>query len=83
MAAKQQHPKAGEVVTIKRGSFTGQEFRIEDWYINLTGKPWRESSLAACIEYSIRTADTTPIDDDVLYGHIDGIGHLVHISEVE
>jgi hypothetical protein len=38
----------------------------------------------AALHYAARAAfSDLPPDDDVLYGHIDGLGHLVHVSEIE
>ena len=37
----------------------------------------------ACLKYAVRSAFAMlPTDDNVLYGKVNGLGHLVHISEV-
>jgi hypothetical protein len=40
----------------------------------------------ACLVYAMRTGCSKifiPTDDEVLYGKINGLGHLVHITELE
>ena len=40
----------------------------------------------ACLVYAMRSAtqdQDIPLDDEVLYGKIGSLGHLVHISEIE
>ena len=69
-------------------NFGGQDFVVEDWWDRLTGTSWMfAQGNPACLVYATRTAFSTipiPDDDEVLYGHTkDGLGHLVHITEIE
>lgn len=65
----------------------GTEYMVEDWWDHLTGKSWGMSDAnPACLIYAIRIATQefpVPPDDEVLYGHIDGFGHLVHMTEID
>jgi hypothetical protein len=75
-----------EGVTDPRGMVVpGAEYRIEDLWIKITGTSWGESQgNPAALQYAMRAAfNDLPLDDDVLYGKIAGIGHLVHVSEIE
>lgn len=88
------HPLAGKTVVLKEGTtdnargmvVEGKEYEIEDWWDKLTGSSWMDADdNIAAIQYAIRRAYNTftvPIDDEVVYGHINGIGHLVHVSEL-
>jgi len=89
------HPQAGKTVKIKPEvkhnqypHFGGSNFRIEDWWDRLSDKSWMDcTGNPACMIYAIRTglSDTpVPTDDEVVYGHReDGLGSLVHVSELE
>lgn len=61
----------------------GREYLVEDWWINASGESWGMSHAPAAWMYAARTIGTTPLDDEVLYGKVDGFGHLVHVSEIE
>jgi hypothetical protein len=62
----------------------GQEYRVEDWWINVAGESWTVSQVPAAYVYAARTAGSAaPLDDAVLYGKVGGFGHLVHVSEIE
>ena len=40
----------------------------------------------ACMVFAMRTGfakEPIPTDDEVLYGKIGGLGHLIHITEIE
>lgn len=84
---KTTSPLAGKTVKIKSscGIYGGKEYRVEDWWLNLTGKSWQiTEGNPACLDYAMRSAlYDLPIDNDVLYGKIDGFGKLIHISEIE
>lgn len=62
----------------------GTEYQVEDWWDRVSGKSWTDSDgNPAALEYAFRAGATNlPIDDEVLYGKIGSLGHLVHISEV-
>lgn len=90
--------KAGEIVKIKQGvghalqgyAMDGMDFVIEDWWQNVAGCSWMEANgNLAALEYAIRIGkngdnNNVPIiSNDVLYGKIDGFGHLFHVNELE
>lgn len=82
-----EHKLAGQTVTIKRGKYAGQEYRVEDYWDRVYGKGWGDSGgNPAAVLYAVRAAtdDTInlPLDDEVLYGKIGAFGHLIHICEL-
>lgn len=78
---------AGKTVTIKNGDLKGKEYRIEDYWDRLSGKSWGLcQGNPACLIYAMRIGlqeFRVPSDDEVLYGKIDGLGHLVHLKEIK
>lgn len=83
---REKSPIAGETVKIKPtvSKLAGQPFTVEDWWENVAGKSWMFcDGNPACLIYAIRSGkDGLPLDDDVLYGKIGGLGYLIHISEL-
>jgi hypothetical protein len=87
------HPLSGQVVTISNGVEDpaqsavkpGAKYKIEDWWDRVSGRRWGEADgNPACLHYAMRAAaNMIPPDDEVLYGKIDGSGHLVHVSEID
>jgi len=85
----------GTIVKIKKDvehphvkNFGGSDFIVEDWWDKLTGESWMNTNgNPACLIYAMRVGmslkDKKPCDDEVVYGKINGMGHLVHISEIE
>lgn len=76
--------------------FDQQSILIEDWWDRVGGKSWMASQgVPGCLVYGLRIgfvqgtvvhmvgSATVPIDDEVLYGKINGLGHLVHIQELQ
>jgi hypothetical protein len=95
MIHKKKSKYAGKEVRIKSGlihpyikNFGGSKILIVDWWDRVSGYSWKlAQGNPACLIYAVRTGFTktpppTP-DDDVLYGKIDHLGYLVHISEIE
>ena len=83
---REKHPLAGKDVKVISGSLKGSTYRVEDWWINVNnGVGWGEAvGNPACLMYAMRSgAEHLPYDDDVLYGKVGGLGHLVHVSELE
>ncbi len=82
------HPLAGKTVFLRCKSdpdhLDGQEFIVEDWWINVAGRSWMScDGNPGCLKYAIRSAMAgLPIDDEVVYGHVGAFGHLVHESEL-
>jgi len=80
---------AGKTVKIKQeaNGIGGREIVIEDYWYNVSGKSWKESNgNPAALNYAMRTAIGSmqiPMDDEVLYGKIGGLGYLVHVNELE
>ena len=62
----------------------GAKYRVENLWTEVYGKSWMISDgNPAAINYAIRVARTPiPNDDNVYYGKIDGLGYLVHESEI-
>lgn len=80
-----KHKLAGKTVKIVKGRLAGNDYRVEDLWININnGVSWGDSvGNPACHQYAIRAAmDGLPPDDDVLYGKIGAFGYLVHESEI-
>lgn len=81
-------PLAGKTINIKQEAnhIGGQQITIEDYWHLVSGKSWKVSNgNPAAINYSMRTslaAFKVPLDDEVLYGKIGGLGYLVHVSEL-
>ncbi|GIF08717.1 hypothetical protein [Actinoplanes siamensis] len=88
IAQRQPSEHAGKTVTIRAdvAHLGGQEYRVEDWWTNITGGSWMDATgNPAALQYAARWACADlPTDNDVLYGKTsDGLGHLVHVSEIE
>lgn len=86
----------GKIFKIKRSIGTGalgrrlggKKFVAEGYWNELTGKSWADSSLTnpAVIEFVSRNLDKyidTEDENKVVYGHIDGYGHLFHEDELK
>ena len=86
----EQHPMAGQTVQIRAGRlftepFYEGDFRLEDWWINISpGKSWMDcNGNPACLNYAIRSGLLgLPFDNQVVYGKIDGLGYLIHVTEI-
>jgi hypothetical protein len=75
----------GAVMPDARGMvIEGAQYHVEDWWDRVSGQSWMSSDgNPAAMQYAIRSGmGGGRIDDEVLYGKIDGFGHLVHISEI-
>lgn len=78
--------RAGVVDPLQHMVVGGADYQVEDWWLNIARKSWEYChGNPAAIQYALRIgmSPSVPIDDEVLYGKIDGVGHLVHISEIE
>lgn len=85
------HPLAGTTVKLSRDIHTnppckaGDEFRVEDWVDRVYGHSWKVANgNPAAMIYGVRGGlhDKLPLDDEVLYGKVGALGHLVHVSEI-
>lgn len=87
------HPRAGQTVRLKDGTqdvvqgavIGGATYRVEDWWDRIGGGSWMFSNgNPAAINYALRAAtNDLPMDDEVVYGKIGFLGHIVHTSEIE
>lgn len=86
----ERYKHAGKTLKIKSAfkEIDGQEFIAEDYWINIYPyESWQYSARhgnPAAIIYLARIMDDWRIlvDDYVIYGKIDGMGHLVHETEL-
>lgn len=87
------HPLAGQTVKLNATAsdptqgcvVEGALYRIEDWWDRVAGRSWTVcDGNPACLQYAMRTglSGNSHLDDEVVYGKIDGLGHLVHVSEL-
>jgi hypothetical protein len=83
------HPLAGKLVVVHPvapwdGLVNDAEYRVQDWWLSVRGESWMwAQGNPACRQYAMRAvAGGLPIDDDVVYGKIGGLGYLVHVSEL-
>ena len=85
---REKHPLTGKTVILNckpdPHKLNGQEFIVEDWWENVSGKSWMVcNGNPVCLEYAMRSAFANlPTDNEVLYGKISTHGHLVHVSEI-
>lgn len=83
MAAIHAGPFEGAGQTFE---WKGHVFVAEDWWDRVYGKSWAWSQgVPAAQSYAMRYADIDagiPTDDEVVYGHVEQICHLVHVSEL-
>ena len=89
MVHNDSHPMAGKTVALKCKSGeweVGQEYRVEDWWDKISGSSWMfAQGNPACLKYAMRSGfakPPLPTDDEVVYGKIGGLGHLIHVSEL-
>ena len=85
------HPQAGKIVRLHTNdapdanyNLDGAEYRIEDYWQNVAGMSWMVAQgNPACLIYAMRAGfNGLPIDNEVVYGKVGGLGHLVHTSEL-
>ncbi|MCK9434793.1 MAG: hypothetical protein M0R32_08270 [Candidatus Cloacimonetes bacterium] len=86
------HAFAGSTAKIKPGikhpqfeDFGGSEFHLEDWWDRVSGESWMFcDGNMACMIYGMRSGMAhLPTDNEVVYGKVGGLGHLLHISELD
>lgn len=94
MIHEETSPLAENVVRIKKHvthpqqpNFGGSEYRIEDWWDRVGDGSWMDAiGNPACLVYAMRVGlsdNKIPLDNEVLYGKVGNLGHLVHVSEIE
>lgn len=83
-------PLAGQTVRINfQGGAPGlnpgqHEFHVEDYWDRVSGGSWMyaDGNFAA-MGYGMRSGVVgLPLDNEVLYGKVGGLGYIVHVSEV-
>lgn len=88
-----RHELAGKTVHVKtrlplysqnNDPDTAVPLWIEDWWDRVAGRSWMDGvGNPACLHYAARNGFAgLPLDDQVVYGHAGGFGHLVHTSEI-
>lgn len=92
MMHTERHPLAGKLVTLNaevdKGArselSSGMLYRVEDWWDRVSGGSWMNAKgNPACLKYAMRSAMSgLPLDNEVVYGKIDGLGHLIHATEL-
>jgi hypothetical protein len=79
---------AGKTVRLRpdAAELGGQQAEVVDWYERLgDGVSWRDNPGDPRAEnYRLRHAlGGLPDDDDVLFARVDGMGQLIHLTEIE
>lgn len=89
LAGKTVKTKSGVGHGMQRYDLSGMDFVVEDWCENVLGYSWMNANgNPAALEYAMRTGifgknNNVPISNDVVYGKINGLGHLFHVNELE
>jgi hypothetical protein len=91
MVHENSHKLSGKTVKLKniinhpQYDLNGADYIIEDWQDRVMGQSWMFcSENPVCLIYAMRSAfSDLPTDDNVLYGKVNGLGHIIHISEIE
>lgn len=88
----ERHPLAGKTVKIRQSAthnqdpeFGGSDFHVEDWADKVINCSWMDArGNPAALIYAMRSAtNDLPCNDNVVYGKTDnGLGHLVHVTEL-
>ena len=75
------HPMRGQKVKLKCGVY----FQLGDWWDSFGYGPWIENMHnPVCVNYGLMVvAANLPRDDEVVFGTIDGLGYMVHESELD
>jgi len=81
-------PYAGKTVRLRPGAaeLGGHRADVVDWYDRLGGGvSWRDNpGDPRAQNYAIRRGlGNLPDDDDVLFARVDGMGQLIHVTEIE
>lgn len=77
-------PLARQTVTVDKGNGP-ERYEVEDYWDRVSGQSWQtQGGNFAVMGYAVRAGvQGLPLDDEVLYGKIDHLGYLVHVSEVQ
>lgn len=77
------HSLAGQEIKLAAGS-VAETLIVEDWNDRVFGgTSWMDMQYhPASLVYAMRSAVAgLPLDNEVVYGKAQGLGHLVHVSE--
>jgi hypothetical protein len=74
----------GKSYELNAKGLDAETIRIEDYWDRVSGLSWTLcSGNPAAPSYAMRSGMAPlPLDDEVVYGKVEGFGHLVHISEL-
>jgi hypothetical protein len=80
-------PYAGQTVRLRpdAAELGGHQAEVVDWYERLGDKvPWRDNPGDPRAQgYTVRHGlGGLPDDDEVLFARVDGMGQLIHLSEI-
>lgn len=79
------HPLSGKTVNINIDGIGVGEYTIEDYWdrVHSAGSWMFAQGNPAALKYAVRAGvKGLPVDDEVVYGKLRGIGHIVHLSEI-
>jgi len=83
---QEPHPQAGQTVWVLAAGLSAVplQYRLEDWWDRINGQTWGEANgNIAAMNYAMRAGSVgLPFNDEVVYGKIDHLGYLVHITEL-
>lgn len=92
MIHENEHPLSGQTVKVNLQRKAGpaiepgeHEFIIEDWWDRLTGGTWKHPkhpNWASTHYQATAPLAGLPLDNEVVYGHIERLGYLVHVGEI-
>lgn len=75
------HPLAGQTVILSAGPYEGSQYEIEDYWDRISGGSWMDSEDPDVIKYALTGLSyRVPLDNEVLYGQINGVGYLVRVA---
>lgn len=93
MIHSNRHSLAGKTVTLNSKAkdiiqgqvVPGAKFVVEDYWDRIGGKSvWLTTGNFAAMNYALRNQTAgLPMDEEVVYGKINGLGHIVHVSEID
>jgi hypothetical protein len=84
--SKDYSRKTVEVENVSNPAAGIEKYEVEGYWDDVTGGSWMHAiGNPAALQYAVRSSGDTsiPIDDEVLYGKIDGFGYLVHVTEIK
>lgn len=85
MMHDEKHPLSNKTIKLisEDPKLNNQDFRIEDWWDHMMGSSWQfATGNPHCNHYAVRSGYNIPLDDEVIYGFIDGKPYLIHESEL-